>query len=282
MKKRIVWLLTLVVLVGVVFSGCRKKDIIVPERNLEIGFLAGTENSMVAAMSLQTAQASEVIGMLREKVYNGIVIGKQGWRPAHAIATYEEDGKKYRYSHEPLEWAVVEGDPDLVVLEPMQSAGECFVYAAGGKLGKVTIMATTPSGHTDTGIAYIVPDMLGDRSAPVGLVCDEERWMANPDSPGYGAIVSVLSSEADIKFEKETIKFPYGATPLLGVDFGSWLFFDEIDWSVAVENEPAEYPYQYSLWYLMYDKNGRKIAINFQNSAKKPLHYIAWHAQDRE
>src|SRR5690554_6026748 len=111
MKKRIVWLLTLVVL-AVVFSGCRKKDIIVPERNLEIGFLAGTENSMVTAMSLQTAQA-EVIGMLREKIYNGIVIGKQGWQPAHAIATYEEDGKKYRYSHEPLEWAVVEGDPDL-------------------------------------------------------------------------------------------------------------------------------------------------------------------------
>ncbi len=222
---------------------------------------------------------------MKDKAYNGVVYGYKGrvGQPTYAIATYEENGKRYRYTLEPLSWSIIEGDSDAFVLEPSPLDGECRLYAAGGKLGRIKLMATAPSGHTDTCIAYIVPDMLNSAyRTPKGLVCDEEMWMIYPDSPGWGAIVHYKDKRADVIFTAEAIRFPYGAVPIEGANFGTHLTFGEVDWDTPIDTDCVEYPYNDSQSFLMLDKNGRKIVIHMRNSQKEPLKYIAWHAQDRE
>lgn len=291
MKKSIIWLMMFVVIMGTVFGGCRKvKTPPTPPRELIVGFFAGeveptinTEGSANTAQAEQEERKVEVSDLMK-KVYNGVRLGiaKEGQR-AFAIATYEENGKLYRYLHEPIEWSMVEGEEDLVVLEPNHYAAECWVWAAGNKIGKAKIMATAQSGYTDTADIYIVPDIKDNGSiAPIGLILDEELWMSYPEYPGLGAKVHWRNENADIVFDREVVRFPHGATPLPDLLFGGWLFFDQIDWETPIEEEMVEYPYNYSDIYLMLDGKGRKIALYMNHSNRDPLRYIAWHAQDRE
>lgn len=285
MKKSIIWLMALMVVVGAVFGGCRKVK--TPPRKLIVGFFAGETERSANTVSIAQAEQEErkvEVSDLMKKVYNGVCLGiaKEGQR-AFAIATYEEDGKLYRYLHEPIEWSMVEGEEDLVVLEPNPYAAECWVWAAGGKVGKAKIMATAQSGYTDTADIYIVPDIKDSGSiAPIGLILDEELWMSYPGHPGLKAKVHWRNEDADIVFDREVVRFPHGATPLPDLLFGGWLLFDQIDWETPIEEETIEYPYNYSDIYLMLDGKGRKIAIYMNHSYRDPLRYIAWHAQDRE
>lgn len=292
MKKRIGWLLVFAAFTGMVCGGCRRFS----SKQFSIGFIIKESTDVSSSFGVSTTaeietEAMEVTGTLRDKAYNGVVYGNKGrvGQPTYAIATYEEDGKRYRYTLEPLSWSIIEGDSDAFVLEPSPSIGECRIYAAGGKLGKIKLMATAESGKTDIAVAYIVPDMLNSaHRTPIGLVCDEEMWMTYPDSPGWGAIVPYKDERADVIFTAEAIRFPYGAVSIKGANFGTHLTFGEVDWDtpidtdIVLEQGYVEYPYNGSQSFLMLDKNGRKIVIHMRNSQKEPLKYIAWHAQDRE
>ena len=275
MKKYIVWLLALGLVLGA--TGCRKEKPFV--KKVIVGFLVE---------DIVTTQAGgmdmEIDPMLiKKKIYQGIVTKM----PRYAVATYQKDGKTYRYD-EPITWTA--DRDDVIEITPMYPLNglysECRTVPLGTKFGKTVLTATAQNGTVDSATVYVVPEMRDPSSTPrlsrTALTFNEEAWLSEPDYPGYGAKRWPSEPDVDVVFGEDGIYFPYGAVEL-DYQTGSIPRFDLVDWDIEINNEPVTFPYLSKRWFLCYDKNGRRIALYLpSNGPRRPLSHLYWHAYENE